>query len=161
MTRAIASAVLFAVAFVVSSCDEGQKPAGTGTGAKDALPKASTDPAKAAAELPKGLEKVADPSVTVDSLKGMIGSLNADSLKPIAENLVKAIQSQDGVVAGLKDQISKLGVTDVLKGAELKKSLDSATGLIPGLKEKLQVVVDKLKASGIDVSKYTSFLPTK
>jgi hypothetical protein len=116
------------------------------------------DAAAAAVDLPKELANVADPSVTTEQVKSLVGGLNADTLKGVAEKLVKALQSQDGVAKGLKDQLSGLSLTDLVKGAELKKSLESVTSTITGLKDKLKVVTDKLQASGVDTAKFLPFL---
>jgi hypothetical protein len=84
---------------------------------------------------------VGDPQITVDKLKESLNSLSTDNLKEIANNLVTSIKTQS---AALKDQLAS-GKTD------------AATAL-KSLKDKLQVVVDKLKASGQDVSQYTAAL---
>ena len=68
-------------------------------------------------------------SVSVGKFKELIGSLDSTKLKGLADKLVTALKSNEG-------------------GAEL----------LQGLKSKLSLVVDKLKGSGIDVSKYTALL---
>ena len=120
---------------------------------------AAKEAAAAATELPKELAAAVEPATTLDKLKELIAAnVSIDTLKALADKLVQALQSQDGVVKGLKDQIAGLSLTDLAKGAELKKSLDSATSTTTGLKDKLKVVADKLQAGGVDVSKYTALL---
>ena len=98
-------------------------------------------------------------SFSIDKLKDAVGSMSTPDLQNLANGLTKSIDTDNGLVKSLQDQISKLSPGDV-RADELKKSLDSTNDLIKSLKDKLKVVVDKLKANGIDVSKYTSFLPT-
>lgn len=90
-----------------------------------------------------GLEGLTEGSFSVDKLKGLVGNLKPDQLQGIADKLVTAIKDKMGNLGGL---------------ADLTKGGTGAADLIKSLKEKLTVVVDKLKASGLDVSKYTSFL---
>jgi hypothetical protein len=77
---------------------------------------------------------VSDSSFSIDKLKESMNSLSPDNLKEIANNLVASIKSH-----------TESGKAD-------------ASNLIKSLKDKLQVVVDKLKASGQDVSQYTPAL---
>jgi hypothetical protein len=102
---------------------------------------------------------VASSSFSVDKLREAVNSMSTGDLQNLANGLSKSIETNNGLVKSLQDQISKLSPGDA-KADTLKSSLDSTTALVKSLKEKLQVVVDKLKASGIDVSKYTSFLPS-
>lgn len=131
---------------------EAAKDAGAGAVA------AATDAAKDITASIPGLAGLTEGSFGVDKLKEVIGNLSPDQLKGVGDKILGALQSQNGVIASLKEQVSKLGAGDLAKVTELKNQLTSADGLLKGLKEKLQVVVDKLKASGLDVSKYTSLL---
>ena len=118
-------------------------------------------PAAVPAAVPAAIPDAAavlDSGFGVDKLESALGSFSVDNLKDLAAKLGEAVKNNDGVVAGLKDQIAKLGLTDPAKLAELKKSLDSSTGVLAALKEKLQVVVTALKGKGVDVSQFTSLL---
>ena len=102
---------------------------------------------------------VSSSSYSIDRLKDTVNSMSNTDLQNLANGLTKSIDTDNGLVKSLQDQISKLSPGDV-RADELKKSLDSTNDLVKSLKDKLKVVVDKLKANGIDVSKYTSFLPS-
>jgi hypothetical protein len=101
---------------------------------------------------------VLDSGFGVDKLKSVLGSFSVDNLKDLAAKLGEAVKKNDGVVSGLKDQITKLGLTDPAKLGELTKTLESSSGVLTALKGKLQVVVTALKEKGIDVSQFTSLL---
>lgn len=143
-------------------------PAATGIPAEKeevAVPEEVKKVEEAAAEIKEKVETtvadaeaMADPSVSVEKVKESVSTLSSENLTALANKLVAAIQGQEGAAAALKEEISKLGILDGLKGAELKQKLDSAIAGIPGLKEKLGVVVEKMKGSGLDVSKYTSLV---
>jgi chemotaxis protein histidine kinase CheA len=124
--------------------------------------KASVETAKetvdaAAKDLPD-LAKVAEGDVSVETLKGAVGSLSAEKLESVGGTLADALGKQKGILASLKDEIGKLGLGDVTKLADLTKSLESSSGLVKVLTEKLQVVVTALKDKGVDVSKFTALL---
>jgi len=104
------------------------------------------------------VEGALDSSFSISKLKEAVGSLSSDKLTGFADHLMTAVKHEDGIVKGLQEQIGKLGVTDLGKAGDLKKQVESALGGLGGLKEKLNLVVAKLKESGIDVSKYTAFL---
>jgi hypothetical protein len=128
--------------------------------AKDATAtaKETVDAAKEAAGQIPEVGAVLESGFSIDKLKTSLGSFSVDGLKDLASKLGEAVQNQGGVVKGIQEQIAKFGLTDPSKIAELKKSLESSTGVLKELKDKLQLVVTKLKESGIDVSKYTSLL---
>ena len=86
----------------------------------------------------------------VAKLKEAVGSLDIEKLKGLADQVLGAIQKQDGVVKSLQEQIGKLAQNP----GEIRAKLDAAVAQLGGLKEKLQVVIAKLKEHGIDVSKY-------
>jgi hypothetical protein len=132
-------------------------------GAADSATKSTVDKVSTATSgLAANLGSALDHSFSTDSLKAAVGSLGGDKLKDLAEKLFGAIGEKQGMVQALKDQIAGLSGADaVAKGAGLAKSLESATGLLAGLRAKLAVVVDKLKANGIDVSKYLAVLGEK
>lgn len=117
----------------------------------------TTDEAKQALKSvsPEEISQIAEPGTTVDKLKGMLANLNTQSVTAIADKLLAALKGQEGSVGGLKDELSKVGL-DLTKAAALKDKISSTTSLIAGLKEKLKVTVDALKAGGGDVSKYTA-----
>ncbi len=168
---------LFVAGFVsVAGCDQGSKDAvgdavkdvgeaasktvesaeKTADGAAGAVGDAADGAAKAVGGLADlDLAKLSDASFSADNLKEMVASATPDSLKGVADKIVTAITEQKGVVTKLQDQIKGLGLGDV---GELKNKLSSAQDIVKNLQSKLQVVVDKLQASGIDISKYTSLL---
>jgi hypothetical protein len=114
-----------------------------------------------AAEGAKGLPDLGaatQPSFTLEKFKEAIGSLTPERLKELAGKLVAALQSKDGTIKGLQDEIGKLGLQDAGKVGELKKNLEAASTSLKGLKEKLQLVVGKLKESGADVSEFNASL---
>lgn len=178
--------VLCAAASLIASCDsasDGSKSGGGGSGdakaavsdaktaAGDALGQLKSGTAKtaesvkeAAATAKEALKNLSDLNAPIDSgfslekLKGMIGSMSPDDLKGLADTLLGALQGKTDILKGYQEHVSKLGVADIAKGADLKKKIEGLVPTISGLKEKLTVVADKLKASGIDVSKYASLL---
>jgi len=95
---------------------------------------------KAATAAPE-LAKIADSSITLEKVKSLIAGLKPEQLQGAADTLVAAI----------KEKLGSIGAVDLTKAGATQE-------LIKGLKEKLKVVVDQLKAGGADVSKYTSFL---
>ena len=97
-------------------------------------------------------------SFTLDKLKAAVGSLSSINLVEIANKLLAGINDKQGATKGLQEQIKGLGIVDLGKAAELKTQLTTITGALKGLQGKLGVVVEKLKASGVDVSKYTALL---
>ncbi|MFO0983083.1 MAG: hypothetical protein U1E76_15365 [Planctomycetota bacterium] len=133
-----------------------------GAPAKAQAPAASAgENLKKAAESAKQLldpAKVASSDYSIDQLKQSMSSLSTDNLKSIADKLVASLQTNGDTVKSLQDQIGKLGLADMAKAGELKTNLDSAGKLVTSLKAKLKVVTDQLKASGVDVSSYTSVL---
>jgi len=104
----------------------------------------------AAKDLSANLGAALDSSFDVSKLKEAVGALNVEKLKGLADQFLRTIQKQDGVVQGLKDQLGKLAQNP----GEIKAKLDAAMAQLGGLKEKFQLVVAKLKDHGIDVSKY-------
>ncbi len=101
---------------------------------------------------------VTESSLSVEKLKEMITSFKPEQLQGIADKLLAAFQDKQGLVKSLTEQIGKLGLGDVAKSGDLTKQLASAKDLLGGLSGKLQLVVDKLKAGGLDVTKYVSAL---
>ena len=102
---------------------------------------------------------VGSPSFSVDQLRQAVSSMSTGDLQKLADGLTKSIETENDLVKSLRDQINKLSPGDV-RADQLKQSLDSTTELVKSLKDKLKVVTDKLKASGIDISKYAPFLPS-
>ena len=181
MSRLVALVIV--CGFLVS-CDSGKKPATGGeSGLKTEAAKVPPSAPKASSETTAGnLEKavagkegegkavvasakevvaevsdlaaVAESSFTVEKLKQAITSLNSEKLKELGDKLVAAIQNKDELIKGLKDQVSKLSLTDLKKSG----NVEAATTVLKELKAKLAVVVDKLKGSGADVSKFNPFL---
>ncbi len=113
-----------------------------------------------AASMPE-LANLTEGSFSVEKLKEMAGNFKPEQLKGIADKVLVVLQEKQGLVKSLTDQIGKLGIADALKKADLTKQLASNSELVTGLMSKLQVVVDKLKASGLDVTKYVSALTGK
>ena len=107
---------------------------------------AETAGAEAAKNLPD-LSKVTEPSFTADKLKEILNSLSTENLKDVAAKLTAALNNKEGAVKGFKEQIASLGVTDLGKAGDLKKSLDAAAASLTDLKEKLKLVTDKLKGA--------------
>ena len=103
--------------------------------------------AKEAAKNLPDLSKVTEPSFTADKLKEILNSLSTENLKDVAAKLTAALNNKEGAVKGLKEQIASLGVTDLGKAGDLKKSLDAAAASLTDLKEKLKLVTDKLKGA--------------
>ena len=103
------------------------------------------------------LSSVTKSSFSADQLKASIASLSVEDVGSIADKVMTAVQSQDGIVKQLTEQAKTLGA-EALANSPVKAELDSATSLLSELKGKLTVLVDKLKEGGIDVSKYASLL---
>jgi len=103
--------------------------------------------AKEAAKNLPDLSKVTEPSFTADKLKEILNSLSTENLKDVAAKLTAALNNKEGAVKGFKEQIASLGVTDLGKAGDLKKSLDAAAASLTDLKEKLKLVTDKLKGA--------------
>lgn len=137
---------------------------------KESVKEGAAEAETIAAEAEKGVEKTVEEATkslpdlnsilesgfSLDALKSSMGSFSTDGLKGLAAKISDAIQSKEGLLTSLKEQISQ--AIDPAKLSELKKSLESTSGLVTELKSKLGVVVDKLKESGVDVSKFTSLL---
>jgi hypothetical protein len=113
-----------------------------------AVPATAKEAAKDAVKNLPDLSKVAEPSFTLEKLKEMVNSLSPDDLKGLADKLSAAISNKEGVIKGLKEQIASLGAADLGKAGDMKKSLDGAALSLTDLKEKLKVVLDKLKGAG-------------
>jgi chemotaxis protein histidine kinase CheA len=124
---------------------------------KDTVETAKETVEAAAKDLPD-LTKVAEGDVSVETLKGAVGSLSTEKLDSVGTTLAGALGKQMGLLASLKDEMGKLGLGDITKLADLKKNLESTSGLVKTLSEKLQVVVTALKDKGVDVSKFTALL---
>jgi hypothetical protein len=180
MSRTIA---LFLVALLVAACDSqktapsgSDKPAATPpAGGTASTPAATTStPVKAtaddtAASVSKAAASATDASKTtakesditsalesavdVEKFKQLVASWTPASLQAIGAKAVESIQKHKETLASLKEQLSKLGVTDTLKTAELTKKVTDTGAVIKGLQDKLKVVIDQLKAGGQDVSK--------
>ncbi|MBI4586888.1 MAG: hypothetical protein HY717_22975 [Planctomycetes bacterium] len=130
-------------------------PEGTSTkapaeGAQAEIKKATASATEAAQPVP----------ASASELKQKIGVYKVDQLKAMAEQIAGEITKNDTLVKSLNDQIAKAGI-DPAKLAELKKSLETAGSSLKDSKDKLQLVVDKLKEGNVDVSKYTSLLGSK
>ncbi|HVR75314.1 MAG TPA: hypothetical protein VMT52_13335 [Planctomycetota bacterium] len=129
---------------------------------KSASESAAVEIKKTAGSLEEGAAGLAeaaaaiDPSHSVEKLKDAVATLPPESVKGIGDRILAAIQDKDGLVQKLQEQIETLGVADAAKIGELKGSLESAVADVKALKEKLAAVVDKLKATDADVSKYTA-----
>jgi hypothetical protein len=112
---------------------EAAKSAADGAAGDVAKATASTEAAKeVAATAKEGLADagaVLSSTFSVEKLKEAAASLEPAKLQEIAEKIIGAIKEKATDLPALKD-----------------------------LKSKLQVVVDQLKAKGVDVTKYTSFL---
>jgi hypothetical protein len=93
----------------------------------------STEPAKEITAIGKDViadsQAVLSSTFSLDQLKKAAPALDTAKLQEIADKIVTAIKEKATDLTAVKD-----------------------------LKAKLQVVVDQLKAKGVDVSKYTSFL---
>jgi hypothetical protein len=130
--------------------------------AKSAADSAAVDIKKAAGRLEEGAAGLGeaaaaiDPAYSVEKLKSAAANLSPESLKGLGDRILAAIQDKNGVVQKLQDQVGTLGVADASKLTELRGSIEAAVTDVKALKEKLAVVVDKLKASGADVSRYTA-----
>ena len=116
----------------------------------------ASDAAAAAKDL-GGLSGVEAPSVSLDKLKELVANMTPESLKPVADKLLAAIQGKSELVNSLGEKM-KAAVANPAAIPDLKSQLQSATDALAGLKDKLKVVVDKMKQGGVDVSKYTAFL---
>ena len=123
-----------------------------------ATAQAGEEAVKAAAAAREALGQAADPGFSLDKLKGALTSLSVDDLKRVADNLLGALQGQQGALQSLQTDLGNLGVTDVAKMGEIKKKIEASTSAIGDLKAKLGLVTDKLKEKGADVSKYTALL---
>ena len=137
------------------------KPAIPDTAAVAGQAKATADAAlgeakKAAAS---ATEAVAVPATTQE-LQQKIGSFNTDQLKSLADQIVSSLTKNQDLMKSLNDQIAKAGL-DLTKVADLKKNLESTKTSADNLIAQLKIVTDKLKASNIDITKYTSFLGSK
>ncbi len=129
---------------------EGTSVKATAEGAQAEIKKATASSAEAAQPVP----------ASASELKQKIGAYKVDQLKAMADQIAGEITKSDTLVKTLNDQIAKAGI-DPVKLAELKKSLETAGSSLKDSKEKLQLIVDKLKESNADVSKYTSLLGSK
>ncbi len=116
---------------------------------------------KEASAMIPNVKEILNADYSVENLKSKISSYTPESLKPVGDAVLTALQEKSGVISGIKDQISKLGSTELGKLKELKDQLGPLTQSFDGLKGKLMAIVDQLKSSGIDVSKYTQFLSGK
>ena len=87
-------------------------------------------------------EAVLGPDVTPEKLKEQVKAAPTDKLTAIADKLLASLESSGNAGGGAIDGIAK----------------SAGLGDLTALKEKLRVVVDELKARGIDVSKYTKVL---
>lgn len=108
---------------------------------------------KAATDLSSNLDSALNTSFDAAKLKESLGSVSVENARSLADKLLAEVEKHKGLLTDLKAKASNLG------GVEgIQAKIQEATQLLGGFKEKLQVVVDKLKASGIDVSKYVSAL---
>ncbi|HZN59629.1 MAG TPA: hypothetical protein VFD71_16265 [Planctomycetota bacterium] len=114
------------------------------------------DAAAAAKDL-GGLSGVETPSFSLDKLKELVANMTPESLKPVADKLLAAIQGKSELVNSLGEKLKAVAANPAAI-PDLKSQLQSATDALAGLKDKLKVVVDKMKQGGVDVSKYTAFL---
>lgn len=150
-----ADALKEAPAAVTAAVDSAKKEGeATVKEASASVQETATTATAAVADMASALES----TVAVDKVKEMVASASPATLQGFGDKIMAAIQDKEGLMKSLKDQVDKLGAGDLSKVVDLKKQLESAGGLVKGLKEKLQIVVDKLQASGIDVSKYTALL---
>ena len=152
MSRSIALIVSVGLAVFLTACEkqEGDPLAKAKETTKSGVEAAKTAGDSAAADLKKATANTSEAAkevaatakdaipdagavisstFSVDKLKAAAASLEPSKLQEIADKIVSTIKEKATDLPALKD-----------------------------LKAKLQVVVDQLKAKGIDVSKYTSFL---
>ncbi len=129
-----------------------------------AVPQEAKEAVVAARETVKDVQKdvqdltaAVEASFSVEKLKALVASLDTQKLTDLAGKLLDAAQKSDGARKGLETELAKLSLTDLVRAGELRTKIESATGGLRDLKEKLGVVVEKLKASGVDVSKYAAF----
>jgi DNA repair exonuclease SbcCD ATPase subunit len=120
------------------------------------LKETAPDAAKQLEELPE----VVDTAFSVEKLKELAGGLSVEKLQSLAGELSAAVQLQKGAADTLKQGLDQLpaAVLGTAEGAELKKQLASALSELDGLKKKLAVAVDALKAKGTDVSRFVGIL---
>ena len=112
----------------------------------------------AAADVQKQIASAADPSVSVDKVKELAGSLNGDA-RGARRQADGGPQNQDGVVAGLKDQIGKSGPRgpgEDRRPEEVPRVGDDALHRAQG--EARRGRRQDAKTSGLDVSKYTALI---
>src|SRR5262245_35203087 len=173
--RSIGIGLAFSIGLFLASCEKPASdpklppvnpPANPAKSAADSslgdIKKATSSASETAKEIAAtAKDQVADAAAAIDSamtpekLKSAVASLTPEKLKEIADKIVAAIQEKTTSLKGLQEKFGALGAGDEAKGPEIKKDLDSTTSLIAQLKEKLKVVVEQLKAKGIDISKYT------
>ena len=104
------------------------------------------------------LAAVAKSSFSMENLKELAGSLDADSLKKVATRIGEEIRGQSDVITKIQTELADLDVTRALEATQIESKLTEAKNLLAQLKDKLEVVVDQLKAKGIDVSQFTRLL---
>ncbi len=119
---------------------------------------AARETAKEVGKDVQDLSAAVEASFSIEKLKVLVASLDAQKLTDLAGRLLEAVQKNDGARKGLETELSNLSLADLVKAGELRTKIESATGGLRDLKEKLGVVVEKLKASGVDVSKYAAFV---
>lgn len=139
--------------------EEAKKAAEEGAEAVEEGVETAKEAASTAVEEIKDVAEALAPAFSLDKLKELAAGLPTEKLTNLAGKLKAAIGDKEATVKGLKDKIAELG-SNVLGGnlADLKQKLTSALGDLGGLKEKLRVVVDSLKAKGIDVSSFLGVL---
>jgi hypothetical protein len=182
--RSIAICLAFSIGLCLASCDkpaDNQLPKVTPPSGTDAAktPPAAGKTDAALGEIKKATSSASDSAkeiaatakdqladaaaaissaVTPEKLKEMAASATPEKLKEVADKILAALQDKEGVLKGLKDKLAALGAGDLTKAPEIKKEADTTQSLLTQLKDKLKIVVEQLKAKGIDISKYTAFL---
>jgi hypothetical protein len=96
------------------------------------------------------LSKLLEPSAAIEELKAAIAKLDGATVTALGEKLLAAITTENGVVAGLKSQLSGLSAADRIgaKGDDLKQDVQDAETKLDGLTEKLGAIVEALKEKG-------------
>lgn len=102
------------------------------------------------------LASLMSPDLSLDSLKEAIGGMEVPQLKELASGFSDLIGTEQGAVDQLKGQLDDASGGGM---AGLQEKLTSSMASLEGWKEKLGVVVESLKAKGIDVSQFMSMLP--
>lgn len=152
MSRSIALIVSVGLAVFLSACN---KPAEDPPKAAKETTKSGVDTAKSAAEGTAGEIKKATASASETAKE--VAAIAKETLADTGAVLASSFSVEKLKEAAASLEPSKLQeIADKIVSAIKEKASDPAA--VQSLKDKLKVVVDQLKAKGIDISKYTSFL---